>query len=75
MVRTVATLALIALLTLVTIRIVAGVAGGILALLIGVLWLFLKLLIVAAVVYFVLTIVAPETARKLRDRLSGGPTL
>ena len=75
MFRTVATLALIALLTLVTIRIVAGVAGGILALLIGVLWLFLKLLIVAAVVYFVLTIVAPDTARKLRDRLSGGPTL
>ena len=42
---------------------------------IGVAWLFLKLLIVAAVIYFVLTIVAPDTARKLRDRLSGGPTL
>ena len=46
MFRTVATLALVALLALVTIRIVAGVAGGILGLLIGVAWLFFKLLIV-----------------------------
>ena len=75
MFRTVATLALVALLALVTIRSVAGVAGGILGLLIGVAWLFFKLLIVVGVVYLVLTIVAPDTARKLRDRVSGGPTL
>ena len=75
MFRTVATLALVGLVALVAIRIVAGVAGGILGLLIGVAWLFFKLLIVAGVVYLVLTIVAPDTARKLRDRVSGGPTL
>jgi hypothetical protein len=75
MFRTAATLALVALVALVAIRIFAGVAGGILGLLIGLAWLFLKLLIVAGIVYFVLTLVAPETARKLRDRVSGGPTL
>jgi hypothetical protein len=26
-------------------------------------------------VYFLLTLVAPDTARKVRDRFSGGPTL
>jgi hypothetical protein len=75
MFRTAASLALVALVALVAIRIVAGVAGGVIGLLIGVAWLFLKLLVVAGVVYFVLTIVAPDTARKVRDRFSGGPTL
>jgi hypothetical protein len=75
MFRTAATLALVALVALVALRIVAGVAGGILGLLIGVAWLFAKLLVVALIVYFVLTLVAPDTARKVRDRFSGGPTL
>ncbi|MFL5312530.1 MAG: hypothetical protein ACJ79H_19010 [Myxococcales bacterium] len=75
MFRTAATLALVALAALVAIRIVAGVTGGVIGLLIGVAWLFVKLLVVAVIVYFVLTIVAPDTARKLRDRFSGGPTL
>ncbi len=75
MFRTAATLALVALVALVAIRIVAGVAGGILGLLLGVAWLFVKLLIVAGIVYFVLTLVAPETARKVRDHFSGGPTI
>ena len=57
------------------IRIIFGVAGGILGLILGVAWLFLKLLIVAAIVYFVLTLVAPDTARKVRDRFSRGPTV
>ncbi len=75
MFRTAATLALAALVTLVAIRIIFGVAGGILGLILGVAWLFLKLLIVAAIVYFVLTLVAPDTARKVRDRFSRGPTV
>lgn len=75
MFRTVAALAVIAVLTLVAIRIVAGVAGGILGLAIGVAWLALKVMIVAGIVYFVLTLVAPETARKVRDRFSRGPTV
>ena len=75
MFRTVATLALIGLVALVAIRIVAGVAGGILGLILGVAWLLFKLLIVAGVVYFVLTIVAPDTARKVRERISGSSSL
>jgi hypothetical protein len=75
MFRTVATLALVALAALVAIRIVAGVAGGILGLLLGLAWLGLKVLIVVGLAYFVLTLIAPDTARKLRDRFSGGPSL
>jgi len=75
MFRTVATLALVGLVALVAIRIVAGVAGGVLGLLPGVAWLLFKLLIVAGVVYFVLTIVAPDTARKVRERISGSTSL
>lgn len=75
MFRTAATLALVALVALVAIRIVAGVAGGILGMLLGIAWLLFKLLIAAAIVYFVLTIVAPDTARKVRERISGGSTL
>jgi hypothetical protein len=54
---------------------VLGVAGGVLGLLLGIAWLLFKLLIVAAVVYFVLTIVAPDTARKVRERIQGRPTI
>jgi len=75
MFRTAAALAIVALLTLVAIRIVAGVAGGILGLALGLAWLALKILIVAGIVYFVLTLVAPDTARKVRDRFSRGPTV
>ena len=75
MFRTVATLALVGLVALVASRIVVGVAGGILGLLLGVAWLLFKLLIVAGVVYFVLTIVAPDTARKVRERISGSTSL
>ena len=75
MFRTVATLALIGLVALVAIRLVARVAGGILGLILGVAWLLFKLLIVAGVVYFVLTIVAPDTARKVRERISGSSSL
>jgi len=75
MFRTAATLALVALVALVAIRIVAGVAGGILGLLLACAWLLFKLLIVAAVAYFVLTIVAPDKARKLRERISGSSSL
>jgi hypothetical protein len=74
MIRIAATLAVLAIVTLVAIRIVAGVAGGILGLVLAFAWLAFKVLLAAGLIYFVLTIVAPDTARKMRDRFSG-PTV
>jgi hypothetical protein len=50
------------------------VFGGLLGLVFGLLALALKIAIVGAIVYLIIRIVSPETARRLRERFSG-PTL
>ncbi len=69
--RTFAAVALVSLLGYVAIRIVFGVAGGIVGLLLSLAWLALKVLLVVGLVYWVLSVFSPETARKMRDALKG----
>ena len=71
--RFAATFAVIAVTAWVVFKVVFGVAGGIIGLLLALAWLALKLLLVGGAVYFVLTLVAPDTARKVRERVSGEP--
>ena len=52
--------------------IVFGVAGGLLGLLISLAWFALKVALVVGLVYWLLTVFSPETARKMRDVLRGG---
>ncbi len=67
--RTLGTFALVALLGWVAIRIVFGFAGGIIGLLIGLCWFALKVLLVAGIVYWLLTVFSPDTAKKIRDSM------
>jgi len=71
MIRTAASIALVVLIAWVAIRLVFGFAGGLLALLISLLWFALKILLVVGLVYWLLTVFSPETAKKMRDTFRG----
>ena len=71
--RFAATFAVIAVTAWVAFKLVFSVAGGIIGLLLALAWFALKLLLFFGAVYFVLTLVAPDTARKVRERISGEP--
>ena len=49
-----------------------GLLGTLLGLFFWLLGVALQIALVGLVVYFVLRLVSPETARRLRERLSGG---
>ena len=71
MLRTVFTIGLFALLGLFALKLIFGI----LPVLLGILWSFFVLAVQIAVfgliVYFVIRIVSPDTARRLRSRWSG----
>mgnify|MGYP003291787776 CR=1 FL=1 len=74
MLRTVLTIGLFAMLGLFALKLVFGI----LPVLLGIVWMFLvlalKIAIFGAAVYFVIRIVSPDTARRLRSRWSGSTT-
>ena len=74
MLRPIFIIGLFALAGLFLLKLFFGVFGGLLGLVLGLLGLALKIAIVGAIVYLVIRIVSPETARRLRERFSG-PTL
>lgn len=69
--RTFAAVAIVSLIGWIAIKIVFGVAGGIVGLLLSLAWLGLKVLLVVGIVYWVLSVFSPETARRMRDALKG----
>ena len=69
--RTFAAVAIISLLGWIAIKIVFGVAGGIVGLLLSIAWLALKVLLVVGIVYWVVSVFSPETARKMKDAIRG----
>ena len=69
--KTVAFLAVIAVLGYVAIKIAFGVAGGIVGLLLSLAWFALKVVLVVGLVYWLLTVFSPETAKKMRDAIRG----
>ncbi len=71
MFRTAASIAIVGLICWVAIKIVFGVTGGIIGLLLSLAWLILKLLLVVGLIYWLLTVFSPETARKMRDAVKG----
>ena len=74
MLRTVLTIGLFAMLGLFALKLVFGI----LPLLLGIVWMFLvlalKIAIFGAAVYFIIRIVSPDTARRLRSRWTGSTT-
>ncbi len=69
--KTVAFLAVVAVLGYVAIKIAFGVAGGIVGLLLSLAWFVLKVVLVVGLVYWLLTVFSPETAKKMRDAIRG----
>lgn len=71
MLRTVFTIGLFALLGLFALKLIFGI----LPVLLGIVWSFfvlaVQIAIFGAIVYFVIRIVSPDTARRLRSRWSG----
>ena len=74
MLRTVFSIGLFAMLGLFALKLVFGI----LPVLLGIVWMFLvlalKIAIFGAVLYFIVRIVSPDTARRLRSRWSGSAT-
>lgn len=74
MFRNVFALGLCAILGVVALKLIFGVAGGLLGATLGLfLWLVglaLRLVLVALVLYVILRVVSPETARRVRARVN-----
>ncbi|HZX97488.1 MAG TPA: hypothetical protein VFE90_23430 [Myxococcales bacterium] len=71
MIRTAASIAIVGLICWVAIKIVFGVTGGIIGILLSLAWLVLKLLLVVGLIYWLLSVFSPETAKKMRDAWRG----
>ena len=56
----------------VALKLVFGVAGGLIGVLLSLAWLALKVLLVVGLIYWLLTVFSPETAKKMRDSFRGG---
>jgi len=73
MIRTAALFAVAGVVALLALRLFLGVFGGIVGMLFGLAFLLVKLLAVLGILYFVLTLISPETAKKVKDRVARGP--
>jgi len=74
MLRTLFTIGIMALVGLFLLKFAFGILGGVLGLFIGLVFVAVKILLIGAVAYVVLRIVAPGTARRLKERIAGPPT-
>ncbi|MFN8582362.1 MAG: hypothetical protein U0163_15480 [Gemmatimonadaceae bacterium] len=71
MLRTVFMIGLFAILGLFLLKLFFGVFGVFFALLIGLLLWAVRIAIIGAVLYLLIRVFSPDTARKLRERFSG----
>ncbi len=69
--RTIVGLAIIGIVTYVAFKLALGVAGGLVGLLLSLAWLALKIALVAALIYWLISVFSPETAKKMRDSFRG----
>ncbi|MCU0635858.1 MAG: hypothetical protein MUE41_13365 [Gemmatimonadaceae bacterium] len=72
MLRTVFVIGLFTLAGLFALKLVFGILPAVLGLIFGIIWTAAKVALLGAGVYFVIRIVSPDTARRLRERWSGG---
>ena len=71
MLRTIFSVGALAILGLIALKFVFGFFGGLVAIVFWLLILALKIAIVGALIYLVVRIVSPETARRLREKFNG----
>ena len=71
MLRTIFMIGLFALLGLFALKLFFGLFGVLFGLLFGLLFLALKIAVIGGLVYLVIRIFSPNTARRMRERWSG----
>lgn len=71
MLRTIFTIGILALVGLFALKLVFGILGGLFGIFFGILALAIPILVLGAIVYVVLLVFAPETARGLREKFGG----
>jgi hypothetical protein len=69
--RTLVPIVLVAVVGWLCLKIVFGVAGGVVGVLLSLAWLALKILLVVGIVYWLLSVFSPDTAKKMRDVFKG----
>jgi hypothetical protein len=75
MFRTAFSIAAVGLVIWVAMKVVFGVTGGIIGLLLTLAWLALKVVLVVGLIYWLLTVFSPDTAKKMKDAMGRGETL
>jgi len=71
MIRTIFMIGLFALLGLFALKLAFGLFGFLFSILLVLLWWAVRIAIVGLIIYFVIRLVSPDTASKLRSRWSG----
>jgi hypothetical protein len=71
MLRTIFSVGALAILGLIALKVVFNIFGGLVTILFVLLFLALKIAIIGALIYLVIRIVSPETARRLREKFNG----
>jgi len=71
MLRTIFSIGLFAVLGLIALKFIFGIFGFAVGVFMWLLFLAIKVALIALVLYFIIRIVSPDTARRLRERWSG----
>jgi hypothetical protein len=71
MLRTIFMIGLFALLGLFALKLAFGLFGFLFAILLVLLWWAVRIAIVGLIIYFIIRIVSPDTAHRLRSRWTG----
>ncbi|HET7622378.1 MAG TPA: hypothetical protein VFK39_10780 [Gemmatimonadaceae bacterium] len=71
MFRTIFSVGILAILGLFALKFVFGIFGWLVALLLWLFFIALKIALVGAVIYLIIRIVSPDTARRLREKFNG----
>ena len=71
MLRTILAIGVMDLLGLFALKFLFGIFGGLIAILFALLGLAIKVAVIGLIVYLVIRIISPDTARNLRERWSG----
>ena len=71
MLRTIFTIGIIAIVGLFVLRLAFGILGGLFGILFWLIGISIPILILGAIIYLVLKVFAPDTARELRGKFGG----
>lgn len=71
MLRTVFTIGILALVGLFALKLVFGILGGLFGLFFGLLGLAIPVLILGGIIYVMMLVFAPDTAREVKEKISG----